>query len=181
MKKVKISFDAHIWNIQVIKKPSELLKAVFRYIHPAELKTELNEMMKYSFNGKIRKNESSSTSLLTFNILRSIIRVSYSLYANPKKKLRKKTTCASDSNEYHLFIGNLTSAEYADPFITFRNVFKKEYFEQIEFDLFDIVEHALSKSVDNPSDDISISFINIHRLLDACWLIYKRENDYEDA
>ena len=36
MKKVKISFDAHIWNIQVIKNPSELLKAVFRYIHPGE-------------------------------------------------------------------------------------------------------------------------------------------------
>ena len=137
--------------------------------------------MKYSFSGKIRLNESSSTSLLTFNILRSIIRLSYSLYADPKKKLRKKTTCASNSNEYHLFIGNLTSEEYVHPFVTFRNVFKKQSFEQIEFDLFDIVEHALSKSVDNPSDDISISFINIHRLLDACWLIYKRVNDYEDA
>lgn len=181
MKKVKISFDAHIWNIQVIKKPSELLKAVFKYIHPAELKTELNVMMKYSFHEKIRRNESPSTSLLTFNILRSIIRVSYRLYCNPKKQLRKTTIYSSDSNDYHLFIGNLTSEEYADPFVTFKNVFKKQSFEKIEFDLFDIVEHALSKCVDNPSDDISISFINIHRLLDACWLIYKRANDYEDA
>lgn len=39
-----------------------------------------------------------------------------------------------------------------------------------------VVEHRrFVFFVDNPSDDISISFINIHRLLDACWLIYKRE------
>ncbi|APA92867.1 hypothetical protein BK054_11705 [Myroides sp. ZB35] len=175
MKKTTISLEVHLWYVQDLKVPYNLLKAIFSYTNPSELRTDFNELMCYVNSLTICMSRTPAKSLEVYSFLRSIIRVSYKMYCKPKKYHVQLPLTPLDKTSFHLFIGNLLYNEYLDPYLTFKNVFEKQSYKKLESDLYQIIQYAIGSFSDNlPPKSVSTTFININKLLDACWLIHKR-------
>ena len=181
MKKEKISLKAEIWCKKKIKDPYVLIQAIFELESLPNLKTNFNQLLKHAFDKKFEIYTSPIESLETFNMLNSMIRASFKIYRKIDKYARERDVNATLHFKYTAFASGLTNEQYINPYLIFKDVFKEQTLSQIELDLEDIMEHALGNYSSCPSDDICISFININRLLDACWLILNREIFDEDA
>ncbi|MEK6511162.1 MULTISPECIES: hypothetical protein [Myroides] len=175
MKKATISLEAHLWYVQDLKTPYSLLKAVFCYTNPSELRTDFNELMCYVNSSTICMSRTPAKYLEVYSFLRSIIRVSYKMYCKPKKYHVQLPLTPLNNTNFHLFTGNLLYDEYLDPYLTFKNVFEKQSYKKLESDLYQIVQYAIGSFCDTPPPkSVSTTFIKINKLLDACWLIHKR-------
>ncbi|MCC9043309.1 hypothetical protein LNQ81_11565 [Myroides sp. M-43] len=176
MKKETISLEGHLWYVKDLKTPHSLLKAVFSYTNPSELRTDFNELMYYVNSLAICMSRTPAKTLEVYSFLRSIIRVSYKMYCKPKKYHVQLPLTPLDNTNFHLFIGNLLYDEYLNPYLTFKNVFEKQSYKEIEIDLYQIIQYAIgSFSDDPPPKSLSATFITVNKLLDACWLIHKRD------
>lgn len=175
MKKATISLEAHLWYVRDLKTPYSLLKAIFSYTNPSELRTDFNELMCYINSLNICTSRTPAKSLEVYSFLRSIIRVSYKMYCKPKKYHMQLPLPPLNKTDFKFFIGNLLYDEYLEPYLTFKNVFEKQCYKKLESDLYEIIQYAIGCfSDDPPPESVTTTFININKLLDACWLIHKR-------
>ncbi|MDM1398344.1 hypothetical protein HX049_14380 [Myroides odoratimimus] len=174
MKKVKIPLEAHIWYREPIKNPYDMLSRLFEVVIPSELKQYLSELMVYTHKSEIYQQQSPHVVFLIYSILRSIVRGSYKIRSNSNKYYILKPLKKSTVAESKVFLGSLSLDEYLNPYMVFEDVFEKQSVIDIEIDLFEIVEFALGNFIEPPSTEINISFINVNRLIEACWLICER-------
>lgn len=181
MKKEKLSLRAESWCNRKIKNPYELIQAIFEFQSLTNFKTNFNQLLKYAFDKKFEIYTSPMESLEIFNMLKSLIRTSFKILKNIDKYERIRETNDVLHSKYLVYASGLTYEQYLNPYLIFKEVFKEQTLSQIEFDIQDIMEHALGNASSCPSEDICISFININRLLDACWLIFNREIYDEDV
>ena len=144
-------------------------------------KTNFNQLLKYAFDKKFEIYTSPMESLEIFNMLKSLIRASFKILKKIDKYERKSESNDVLHSKYLVYASGLTYEQYLNPYLIIKHVFNEQSFSQIELDLEDIMEHTLGSYGSCPSEDICISFININRLLDACWLIFNREIYDEDV
>ncbi|RLZ09723.1 hypothetical protein [Faecalibacter macacae] len=181
MKKEKISLAAASWCNRKIQNPYELIQAIFEFKSLTTIKTNFNQILKYAFDKKFEIYTSPIESLKILNVLKSLTRASFKILRNIDQYERKSESNAVLHSKYLVYASGLTYVHYLNPYLLIKEVFKEQTLSQIEFDLQDILEHALGNASSSPSEDVCISFININRLLDACWLIFKREIYDEDV
>ncbi|MBB1139030.1 MULTISPECIES: hypothetical protein [Myroides] len=174
MKTVKLSLEAHIWYREPIKNPYDMLPRLFNVVIPSELKQYLSELMVYTHKSEIYHQENPHVVFLIYSVLRSIVRGSYKIRSNSSKYYTIKPLNKSIVPMATVFLGALSFDEYLNPYLVFDDVFEKQSVIDIEIDLFEIIEFALGNFIEPPSVEINVSFINVNRLIEACWLICER-------
>jgi hypothetical protein len=146
-------------------------------VHPPELKKYLLELMFHTHKSKIYQKKSPHIVLLIYSLLRSIIRGSYKILSNSKKYYTISPIDKSEVSKLMTFLGSLSYNEYINPYLVFEDIFAKQTVVELEIDLFEITQFALGSFIEPPSVEISTSFININKLIEACWLLYQREEE----
>ncbi|MEK6494988.1 hypothetical protein [Myroides odoratimimus] len=174
MKKVKLSLETHMWYREPIKNPYYMLYCLFDVVHPPELKLYLSELMNHTHKSEIYLQNTPHIVLLIYSLLRSIIRGSYKILSNSKKYYSIHPMNKSEVSKLMTFLGSLSQEEYLNPYLVFEDVFAKQSVIQLEIDLFEITQFALGDFIEPPSIEVNTSFISINRLIEACWLLYQR-------
>jgi len=175
MKKVKISLEAHMWYGEPIKNPYYMFYCLFDVVHPPELKLHLSELMNHTHKTEIYLQKTPHIVFLIYSLLRSIIRSSYKILSNSKKYYSINPIDKSEVSKLMTFLGALSQEEYLNPYLVFENVFEKQSVVKLETDLFEITQFALGDFIEPPSIEVNTSFISINRLIEACWLLYQRD------
>lgn len=181
MKKEKLYLRAELWHGNKIKDPYKLIQVFFETESMTNIKTNFNQLLKHAFDDKYEIYTNPFESLKFFTMTNSLIRACFKILKKIDKYESKRETNDTLYFQYTAYASGLTYEQYLNPYLIIKHVFNEQSFSQIELDLEDIMEHTLGSYGSCPSEDICISFININRLLDACWLIYNREIYDEDV
>ncbi|MDM1483853.1 hypothetical protein HX045_09155 [Myroides odoratimimus] len=173
MKAIKIPLESHLWTKRGIKCPYKIIKEMFSSYSLESYKTFLNEYSYYVLEIKKRYKGTAGDIVYRFFILHSVFRACYTIFKKPKGFEKRNLTIPKTEDFNDFYLGSLTLEEYLNPYMTFKNIFTMVSLEDLDYFSADYIQDAL-KEERIFEVHYQIPPIYLYKLLDACWLIYKR-------
>ncbi|KUJ62463.1 hypothetical protein AR687_08405 [Flavobacteriaceae bacterium CRH] len=169
MKKNKIAFDTGFWASFVAGNPFKALDVFFDFADLDYYKQNFTKALIYSYKRKVYEQDNPSNVFVFYTVVRSFLKVCYSL----KKKSKKWKVKESLHSQALFHLSSLTKEEYENPFIVFQKAFHKKTVEEFELFLCQILELTLSPC---PADvsDLTTPYIHFIKMLDAAALMRER-------
>lgn len=174
MKATEIPLESHLWTRESILCPYRIIKEMFSIYHLEDYKNSLNEYSYYVLEIKKRYVGTAGDMVYRFFILHSVFRACYNIFKNPMEFEKRNLTVKKTNDFDEFYLGSLTLEEYLNPYMTFENIFTMVTVEELDFLSADYLQDAL-KANQFFYVEYKIPPIYLYKLLDACWLIYKRE------
>ena len=170
MKKNKIAFETNFCAGFVSGNPLKALNAFFDFVHLDYYKQNLTEVVLYSYNTKVCKEESPSDVFAFYTAIFSFLKVCCCLQDKSKKWKVKKSL----RSETVFHFTSLTKEEYDNPFLVFQKAFDEKTPEEFEFFLCLIIELSLSPYAGDPDSDLTTPYIHLIKMLDAVAIMKER-------
>ncbi|WP_295221290.1 hypothetical protein [uncultured Chryseobacterium sp.] len=170
MKKKKKDLESRFWSGRSKLSPVPLLEAFFQFHDLATAKEQLNRMMAYAVQGKVRISEDPSVIFYFHQSLRSFVLAGYGL----RKKSGKWSVRTLPGQGSALGLGSLSEEEYRDPVLVFRKAFQEYRPEQFLDFLADVVHFSLGTFNHVPEGNIVGPYLHLCKMLDAARLIVER-------
>ncbi|GAQ13471.1 hypothetical protein MODO_1126 [Myroides odoratimimus] len=169
----QIPLESHLWTREGILCPYRIIKEMFSVYRLEDYKNSLNEYSYYVLEIKKRYEGTAGDMVYRFFILHSVFRACHTIFKNPKEFEKRNLTIKKTDNIDDFYLGSLTLEEYLNPYMTFMNIFTMVTVEDLDYLSADYVQDAL-KEKQIFEVHYQIPPIYLYKLLDACWLIYKR-------
>ncbi|WP_121966690.1 hypothetical protein [Myroides sp. N17-2] len=173
MKKVQIPLETHLWTKDDIQCPYSIIEEMFSTYSLENYKTFLNECSYYVLEIKKRYEGTAGEMVYIFFILHSVFRACYTIFKKPKGFEKRNLTVKKTDDFNDFYLGTLTLEEYLNPYMTFKNIFTMVSLEDLDFLSADYIQDAL-KEKQTFYVEYQIPPIYLYKILDACWLIFKR-------
>ena len=171
MKNNKISFETKFWNGNEISNPFDAVNAFIAYGHIDYYKQMLSDVVLYTQKEEIYKKGHLDDVFIFYTLMRSFLKSSRRLpYNSDKWKYREAVTACKSV----LHLASLSTAEYNDPFMVFRNAFKTISLAAFECFLCEIISLSLSPYLAGYEIDLITPYIHLIKMLDAAQVLKER-------
>jgi hypothetical protein len=170
MKKNKISFETHFWAGYAAGNPFKAIDAFFTFAKLDYYKQNLSEAVMYCYKKKVCEQDNPSNVFILYTVIRSFLKVCYSL----QKKSKKWKVKASLHTEKVFHLSSLTKEEFDNPFMVFQKAFDEKTLEEFESFLYQILELSLSPHAADSDLDLTTPYIHLIKMLDAAELLRER-------
>ena len=170
MKQIILPLDASPWAGCEVRCPFSLIDAVFDFAQPEYYKNTLTELVTFMFKPKIYHKKSPDHTFIFFAVLQSLLRAAYLIHC----KSGQYKINAPKKESTKLCYGFLSSKEFQNPLIVFKNAYACKSLEGMNLALFEMVSYALNPFSDYPTWDLISPYIHISKILDASWQIHQR-------
>lgn len=170
MKKNKISFETRFWAGFTTNSPFEAFDAVFDFAHLDYYKQNLSEAVLYCYKRKVYKQDKPCNVFVFYSALRTFIKACH--FLNGKSKKWKVKDCSRSETVFHF--SSLTKEEYDNPFLVLQSVFEEKTLQDFEFFLAEITQLSLSPDCGDPDYELTTSYIQLIKMLDAGGLLRER-------
>lgn len=171
MKNKKISFETKFWNGNEISNPFDAVNAFIAYGHIDYYKQVLSDVVLSTQKEEIYNKGHLDDVFIFYTLMRSFLKSSRRLpYDSDKWKYREAVTdCGSVLHQ-----SSLSTAEYNDPFMVFRNAFNTLSLADFECFLCEIISLALSPYLAGYEIDLITPYIHLIKMLDAAQVLKER-------
>jgi len=171
MKKKKMPFETKFWAGYEIKDPSELFDVFFDGDYVDAYKRKLGELMMYSRKAKVYDQKYPGRVFMMYTEFRSFVKACYVL----QDKNRQWKVAEAVPLQSLLCQGTLSTEEYKDPFVVFKNAFAAQTLKEYDYFLCEMAHSSLSIHTDTCDTDLITPYICLIKMLDAAQLIRERK------